>query len=186
MLLEIESTIAITLGLIALVYPIKKLWSKMPHHKNRILLEDIRQELKPNGGASLRDALNRIEERQCNMESFILTQLNVYDTAIFRTDAKGKITYTNRKYQKLTEFSFPESQGDGWINSVVPQEREKVLNKWMEAIESGREFHEKITLEKASGERHEVMVSTFKELNRTGKVAGYLGVLNVMQPTAFG
>jgi len=180
MLLEIEATIAIALGIFTLGYTLKKIWKGLPFHKNRLLLEDIRQELKPNGGASLRDALIRIEDRQCTMESVMLTQLNVFDIAIFRTDALGKITYTNRRHQRLTEFSFAESEGEGWINFVKPAMREVVLHKWTEAISSGREFHERVTFIKESGEEYEVMITTFKELGRTGGVTGYIGVIKTI------
>jgi PAS domain S-box-containing protein len=148
----------------------------------RSALKVLLAEMKPNGSSSMRDAIDRIEERQDDFEAFLNAQLNIGNEAVFRTDAEGHVITNNRKHQNLTGFSMAQVEGDGWINVIHPNWRTKTHLKWHEAVSEGREFSEDIMYVTTAGEEYMVHVNAFRERDATGKIRGYLGIVTPLTP----
>lgn len=55
---------------------------------------------------------------------------------LFRSDANGKCTYVNRTYERISGLSQEQALGDGWIQSVHPEDRLKVFQAWSQAARS--------------------------------------------------
>lgn len=172
-------------ALLALLKPCKKwcslLWKKTLG-RNGVKIDLILGELTPNGGTSLKDAVVRIEERQHGMDAFFRAQLNLHNVAIVRTDAEGKLTAINRQYQRMTGYSLIEVEGDGWINAIHPEDRQKVKDQWDEAIASGREMTEDMRFLTALGETIMAHASVFREIDVDGNIRGYLGTITPVLP----
>jgi PAS domain S-box-containing protein len=153
-----------------------KVWNATIGRRGR-QLDRIEQELRPNGHTSMRDAIDRIEDRQDDFEAFLNAQLNIGDEAVFRTDPNGHVITNNRKHQNLTGFSMAQVEGDGWINVIHPDWRSKTHTKWHEAVSDGREFSEDIMYVSPQGDNYMVHVNAFRERDAKGKIRGYLGVV---------
>ena len=139
-------------------------------------LHEIKDEMKPNGGNSLRDSLNRIEKRQERDGAFLKTQLNAHHKALFECDARGRCIWTNRPHVVLTGFSLEQMRGTGWINLVIPEDRDHVMAKWQHAVEDEREFDENVTYLTADGKPYIVHVNAYViRHEETGEVLGFLG-----------
>ena len=164
-----------------------KIWDTSFGRTNTLLKKHIKQEegqlnrieaeLHPNGGTSLRDIINKIAERQYGFEGYLNAQLNSQKIAVFRTNAEGKVLSNNRAHQHLTGFSKIEISGDGWINVIHPDWRDKTLQKWTKAVESQREFSEDIMYVHPDGHEYMVHVNVFREMDSNGNIRGYLGVV---------
>lgn len=50
---------------------------------------------------------------------------------IFMSDAQGKTTYTNPRAQEIGGYSFEEALGDGWLQFLHPEDRERLLTQWL-------------------------------------------------------
>jgi len=153
--------------------------------KQHIIEEDetlkrIEKELTTNGGNSIRDILEELRERHFSFEAYLNAQMNVQKIALFRTDASGRVVAHNRYHQRLVGFSFEEIKGDGWVNVLHPDDRTRVHDLWLEAVEENREFSEDIKYVKPSGEAYRVHVDAYREIDRTGKIRGYLGVVTLL------
>lgn len=173
-------------ALAAMLKPAKR-WSKELWRKtlgrNGVNIDLILAELQSNGGTSLKDAVMRIEERQHGMDAFFRAQLNLHNVAIIRTNEKGKLTAINRQYQRMTGYSLIEVEGDGWINAIHPEDREKVKKQWEEAIAGGREYTEDWRFLNALGETFMAHASVFREIDAHGNIRGYLGTITpVIEP----
>lgn len=164
--------------------PLRELWDNVSYMynaravQNEMLsaLEEIREQMKPNGGDSIRDSLNRIEQKQEFAQSFLKTQLNAHHKALFECDADGRCVWVNRPHVALTGRSFDQMRGLGWVNVVVPDERDKVMDKWQHAIVEQREFDENVTYQLGDGTRVPVHINAYViRHEETGKVLGYLG-----------
>lgn len=74
-------------------------------------------------------------ERQLHESRILFENLaNMSPVGIFRTDAAGATTYVNPKWCELSGLSFEEALGDGWLNALVPQDRESVYQGWKKRI----------------------------------------------------
>ena len=50
--------------------------------------------------------------------------------AIFRADQAGKCVYVNQKWQEISGYSFDETLGSGWLNTIHPDDRETTEKEW--------------------------------------------------------
>lgn len=150
--------------------------AKAAHTSLETKLDKIILQLVPNGGSSIKDSLDRIEDRQHFFSSFLQAQMNVNQKAIFQTDAEGRVVWVNRPHSRLTGFQASEVMGDGWINVIAPECRDVVREKWDRAVEDGREFDENIWYIKTDRRtRYCVNVHAYKIEGINGELRGYIG-----------
>jgi len=58
--------------------------------------------------------------------------------AVYETDAKGLCIKVNKKWQEISGLTLDEAKGEGWINGIVPEDRQKIQDDWFEyALTSG-------------------------------------------------
>lgn len=150
--------------------------AKAAHGDLNEKLDQIMGQLIPNGGSSIKDSLDRIEDKQSFFSSFLQAQMNVNQKAIFQTDAEGKCIWVNRPHARMTGFQASEVMGDGWINVIAPECREIVMEKWQEAVDSEREFDENIWYIRTDKKtRYCVNVHAYKIEGVNGELRGYIG-----------
>lgn len=115
---------------------------------------EIKKELTPNGGSSMKDvitklaeSMERVEERTLSMTEQVSRMearqqsiLNSVDVPVFETDMNGKCTFANKPYLKLIGRTFDEIKGNGWINSIHPDDRTTVREQWDAAVKDTRNF----------------------------------------------
>lgn len=94
----------------------------------------IYDELTPNGGGSIKDAINRIEAMQ-------LAGLQLTGKAHWISDPEGKCTFASTKLANLMGVHPEQVMGWGWVSSVAPQFRASVKEEWIQAVKDRREFH---------------------------------------------
>ena len=133
-------------------------------------------ELRPNGGASIRDSLNRIELRQVLQEQRQKAILSDMSVGVFETNTEGEFVWVNRKYLRMTGRAPDEVKGSGWINTIAHRDRERVVVAWNKAIEEEREFEEVFTMITPEDDRCKVQVRTYK-MSEDNAPIGYLGML---------
>lgn len=115
---------------------------------------EIRNEMTPNSGKSMKDVITRLDEKIghiCDNSNYLTGQfkkmealqksiLNVSEIPTFETDAKGGCIFVNKAYLNFTGRSFEEVKNFGWINIIHPDDRTKVKNEWDSAIRDSRNF----------------------------------------------
>lgn len=62
--------------------------------------------------------------------------LDASPLGLFQTDAKGRCTWVNRRYESISGLSAECAVGEGWISAVHPQDRIKVFRAWHESTGS--------------------------------------------------
>ena len=144
------------------------------------LWETIAAEFKPNGGGSMKDALNRIETRQLvdAQKARALTNDTLF--GIWETDEQGKCIYVNRTYQRMVGLSQDDLLGWGWINIVHTDDRAKLAANWEQTLKQEREWHAEFRVVRPSDETTTPVISVGHPLKgRDGKLKGYIGQLVV-------
>lgn len=138
-------------------------------------------ELKPNGGASIRDSLNRIEIRQVLQEQRQKAILSDMSVGVFETDTDGEFIWVNRKYLRMTGRTPNEVTGSGWINTIAERDRERVTAEWKSAMDASREFESSYLMITPDDERVEVSVRTYK-YEKSDDPENPLGFMGIVTP----
>lgn len=147
---------------------------------NDELLVGLRQlldEVRPNGGSSLRDAINRIEHRQIRLDERAKAMMHEEDKAMFESDAEGNTVWVNRKYQRLVGRTLEDLKGHGWVNTIHPEDREHVNEEWYRAVEEERTFVSNFRVVDPEGNVTHVNCISYVLRGPDGKPLGFLGVI---------
>ena len=107
-------------------------------------IKDVKKEVKTNGGSSVKDSINRVEnkvniidERQQEIkktgELVKGRQTAIYylnPSPMFITNKKGNLEYVNKAWKDL--FSINEDEevfGLGWLNKIIPEDQIKMAEE---------------------------------------------------------
>ena len=137
----------------------------------------IIDQMKPNGGSTIKDSLNRLEN-----ELHMVSQrqkIFVLDSplAVFETDVNGEFIYANRTYCRWVGKSMEEILGRGWINSLHESTRTAVVEEWMHAIQDKREFSLEYNLKDEDGKPFMVHCTASPMYDRNKNISGWSGVI---------
>lgn len=129
-------------------------------------VEEVRKQVFPNGGGSMNDSLKRVsnivEEHSRSSKLFRSTMLAHQDAdltkARFETDENGDIIWFSYALQAWTGRSSEQTEGMGWLTSVVEQDRHRVRAEWMAAKAESRDFLSSFLMQHASGETFPVQM----------------------------
>ncbi len=142
-----------------------------------VQLKLIVAELHPNGGASIRDSLNRIETRQVLQEQRQKAILSDMSVGVFETDAEGHCIWANRKYLRMTGRTLAEVAGSGWTNIIASEDRDRVVKGWADSIDEQREFEDEYYIATPEGVKTKVRAQSYRMDQQNGSPIGYLGML---------
>ncbi len=95
---------------------------------------------------------------------------------IFRTAADGTCTYVNRAWEKLAGIDAFCAIGKGWIRSLHPDDRERVVNMWHAATGHGQAYADEFRFVHASGSVRWAAVMARPEKRSDDNVVAYVGV----------
>jgi PAS domain S-box-containing protein len=155
----------------------KRIMKFIPDTDTKEKISKIYAELHPNGGGSVRDAINRIEMRLVNVEQ----KQNVYllegPQGIFEADKNGRYVAVNRTFCRMVGKTEKELMGMGWMNSVSHDEKSEVFDEWMTAVQNKMEFIKKLTMVN-NGEELVVNAIAYPMENPiTKEIIGWIGTI---------
>lgn len=136
-------------------------------------------ELRPNSGSSVKDSIKRIEDNIIVLMNKNRIILDDYHTGIIETNEKGEITWANATYLELTNRDLRETIGNGWINSVHPEDRNKVYEEWTKAFEQFRNFESSFRVMKQDGSILKVQAHAFP-IKGKQRIQGYIGKMKIV------
>lgn len=157
-------------------------------HEVKTSLDSLHQQittiaasLQPNGGSSIADGVNRIE-RQLNLHHRItLALFEVSRQAIWRSDADGLCILAS---QELIQIVGGDPTGNNWLKFVAEEDRHRVRQEWMQAVEDQRGFTSQYRFRHHDGRVVKVQaeaVPVFIEDQKAGRIfEGFVGGLRLM------
>lgn len=180
------------------VFSIKKLESVLKNQNEFTLataelkasVDDVRKQLKPNGGTSIFDIINDVKKKSAETSSVVseisegMTKMRAYqwgfvetvtEKPVFEANEQGHCVRVNAAYAKLAERNSPELLGNGWENFVCYSDRARVFEEWSDAIARKRIFESKYKVQSKNGKSYSVDVTAIPVLDDNGKVAAYIG-----------
>jgi PAS domain S-box-containing protein len=101
----------------------------------------------------------------------------VSPVGIFRTDAGGRTTYVNPMWCRISGMTEADALGNGWLNAVHPQDRERLRRGWQESAEKHRASLADYRFLRPDGTVAWVMGQAIPETDAEGKLVGYIGTI---------
>jgi PAS domain S-box-containing protein len=142
-------------------------------------IDKIYAELSPNGGASIRDAINRIEMRLVGVEQKQNVYLLESPQGIFETDVNGRVIGVNRTLCNMVGRTEKELMGMGWINAIAGVDRDRVFDNWTDSVSNKMEFHAKFLMKGREGNEFAVSCIGYPmESPTTKEVIGWLATVS--------
>lgn len=157
-------------------FVLKPLWRAV--RELRSILAFIEAELRPNGGSSIRDAVNRMELgiEAANSKIDLVSQrqlqrYNLESTGLWETDIAGRFTYVNPAMARMAGVTPEDFLGMGWKTHVHPRDRVEVSASWQSAVADQRDF----SFVFAFGNDKKVQVTGRRMRGSNGEVTGWIG-----------
>lgn len=156
---------------------IQPLWNWSMYAREIILkLDKVLAELAPNGGGSLRDAIDRIASKQESDNQIRNAVLLNYHDAVFKADENGHYTWVNRTFSNLVNRDREDLLGIGWMKAIKDSIRLQVVDDWLSAVRHRREFEMDIIFQTKSGKDIPMTVRTYPITTSENITTGFIGV----------
>ncbi|MUU77486.1 PAS domain S-box protein [Winogradskyella endarachnes] len=99
---------------------------------------------------------------------------------IYQTDKNGACNYINEKWYHLTGQTINEALGYGFANAIHPEDRDRVINKWNNAVKNQENFKTVFRHLKPNGTVIWFSNKAVKTYDANNKFSGYIGtILNI-------
>lgn len=149
----------------------------------------IREQVFTNGGASLRDAINRIEANQAIQAAFQWAHHDHESTPIWESDSSCAIRQSNPAFAKLLGVSVEEMKAYGWMSMIHEDDLDGVKQEIEDGQRFGRNLHINFRAHLPGNRKDLLRVETRwrRVTGHNGNTVGYAGtVLNSQKVTARG
>lgn len=100
--------------------------------------------------------------------------------AIWQSDANGMTVHANNFMLKLLCRQIDEILGDGWVNSIHEDDREKVQREWANAVKNKRDFQLHYRWQNSTGEVIPIAAHASRLLDSEGNLLGFIGFVSLI------
>ncbi len=94
---------------------------------------------------------------------------------IYETDAAGACIYTNAAWQNIYGLTPEESMGDGWTQTLHPDDRAAVFSEWQRTASDRSEFSMSFRIRQTSSEIKYVHSRANSVVNPENIITGFIG-----------
>jgi len=105
------------------------------------------------------------------------TLSNCSPVGIFLLDTEGQCVYTNPRSQTICGFSFAESLGEGWMQFIHPDDRERAIADWINFRHEQQEESYEYRFQMPDGTARWTHVRATSMYTDEGKLIGYVGTI---------
>ncbi len=134
-----------------------------------------------NQAAALRDADRR--ERDVKLAELRLDATQRYynlaeaiPQIVWTANAKGSVDYCSRRWQELTGLGPDESLGGGWRYALHPDDRDRFIVGWSDAVANAQPYQAECRLRRGSdGAFRWFLCQAVPERDSSGQIVGWLG-----------
>ena len=150
-------------------------------HRDTVLrkLEDKMAELEAANAALRRDVAERLQVEEALRKSEARFQLlaEVSPVGIFQAAPDGATTYVNRRWTEISGVTAEQALGDGWLQAVHPEDRERLVAGWKAAVHSGNGSRSEYRFLRPDGSVAWVIGQAVEVRDALGRIAGYVGTI---------
>jgi PAS domain S-box-containing protein len=96
---------------------------------------------------------------------------------IFQTDTQGSTVYVNPRWCQMSGLSKEEAMGNGWLDAVHSEDREKLSNGWNNATQAQKPSESDYRFVRKNGTIAWVIGQAIPQMNNKNKIVGYVGTI---------
>jgi two-component system sensor histidine kinase/response regulator len=137
----------------------------------------ISEEFRPNGGSTLRDAINRIEYRLSVEQQKTMAIIKSMPLGTWLSDRDGKYVDVNRSMCRIMGRTESEILGDNWSNWLHIDDKERVWEEWERSVASKLSFEMTYRFIRPDGKVQRVHAVAYQLRDDRGDLVGFLGTL---------
>lgn len=129
--------------------------------------------------AKNRDITERIRTEQAltKSEAQLASILRVSPVGVFRTDAQGLCVYVNERWCEIAHLSPEKAMGEGWIEGVHPDDREKIFEEWNSSVAEKRPFYLEYRFGAPDTRVTWVLGQSIPERDSNDQITGHVGTI---------
>ncbi len=105
------------------------------------------------------------------------TLARISPVGIFRADPNGATTYVNPKWCSISGLSADQALGEGWLEAVHPDDKEKLSKGWQESTRLHKPSFSDYRFVRPDGTIAWVMGQAVPEMNSEDQIIGYVGTI---------
>ncbi len=128
-------------------------------------------------------ALDAAQRALSDSERKFRTLSDASPLGVFHTDAAGRCTYTNARWQSIFGLSIEQSLGEGWTATLHAEDRQAVSGEWQRAAATGREFAMEFRINRADASLRRVRSLARAVQGDDGVVSGFVGTVDDVTET---
>ncbi|MFA3783800.1 PAS domain S-box protein [Melioribacteraceae bacterium 4301-Me] len=117
----------------------------------------------------------KAEEEIIRSRDFYLKLLNDFPNPVWRSDTQGKFNYCNKAWLNFTGRQIEMEIGDGWLENVFIEDKEKLLRDYSDSFNKQKSFVTEFRLKTSSGEYKWVLAFGIPYYDLENKFLGYIG-----------
>lgn len=184
---ETKDLVQVALGVVSLVGVLSAAFTWANLRGRKLIhkqIEAIRNEISPNGGKSLNDAIKRIETKVDRMKDGLHFVIALSEEPVWECDPAGECKWASPALCAMFGLSHQEMLGWGWLSAIATQdERHKTAEAWNDAVTRMIPYTQTYTIHnRVSGERSVVEARGFPSNGDDGRAVWYYGTVNKLHP----
>ncbi|MBA2351810.1 MAG: PAS domain S-box protein [Burkholderiales bacterium] len=124
-----------------------------------------------------RDVTERknVEQKIRESRDFYMKLIGDFPNPVRRSDASGRCDYFNRAWLDFTGRSLEQELGDGWLEGVHPDDRERCMQAHGEVLTERTGFEVEYRLRRADGSYGSLLDFSQPFYDQRGRFTGYIG-----------
>lgn len=95
---------------------------------------------------------------------------------IYYTDQQGQCLYVNEKWSEITGISAENASGNGWVDTLHPDDRERIFNEWTQLTTKNIPFKCEYRFQHDDDIRC-VLGQAHANIDDSGEIMGYIGTI---------
>lgn len=144
-------------------------------------IKKISEEFRPNGGSTLRDAINRIEEKITIQAQKTVAIIKSLPLGTWISDKHGKCIDLNKSLCRITGRTESEIKGDNWTNWIHADDRDEVVEEWNRCVNSMMDFDMSYRFVLPDGRIQRVHGVAYQLRDENSNLMGFLGTLYAVE-----
>lgn len=160
--------------------------SKMERQEMLSKINAIHNEIKFNGGSSIKDAIWDLKKSVAVIDTKLngIQQdqhlaMNLQGISFWISDENGECVYASTNLCKLLGRNESEILGNGWVAWIIPDDRDRIFRAWEFSVENKSAFDEYYTFKKSDGKYQKIWGLAFHK-KIAGIHAGTMGKLEAL------